>query len=220
MTLIRNVVLACCALALPALAQGTPAAAPAPAPGPTFQSDAALSVAKVQKEMVSLEQAIPQSKFTWRPGKGVRSVSEVYVHAAGAGYWFHGAHDPAPAGLQICHHRSDVLVGDDHAHGLDRLEKRDRLWGGRVLQRQGAGRLKGHVAGVHRVCLPARQGDAEVDHRVAGPPATQPFSSWARIPFSTLGMYWRGTAPPTTLSTNSKPDPRSRGSTVMSHTAY
>jgi len=58
MTLIRNVVLACCALALPALAQGTPAAAPAPAPGPTFQSDAALSVAKVQKEMVSLEQAI------------------------------------------------------------------------------------------------------------------------------------------------------------------
>ena len=88
MTLIRNVVLACCALALPALAQGTPAAAPAPAPGPTFQSDAALSVAKVQKEMVSLVQAIPQSKFTWRPGKGVRSVSEVYAHAAGAGYWF------------------------------------------------------------------------------------------------------------------------------------
>ncbi len=42
----------------------------------------------VQEEMVSLEQAIPQSKFTWRPAKGVRSVAEVYLHAAGAGYFF------------------------------------------------------------------------------------------------------------------------------------
>ena len=53
-----------------------------------------------------------------------------------------------------------------------------------------------------------------------GKPARQPRSAWARTPFSTLGMNCRGTAPPTTLSTNSKPPPRGRGSTVMSHTAY
>src|SRR5258705_4372521 len=33
-------------------------------------------------------------------------------------------------------------------------------------------------------------------------------------------MKFRGTEPPTTLSTNSKPDPSGNGSTSMSHTAY
>jgi uncharacterized damage-inducible protein DinB len=89
MTPMRNVVLACClAFSLPALAQGTAPSTPAPAPGPSFQSDVAGVLGHVQKEMVSLEQAVPQNKFTWRPTKGVRSVAEVYLHAAGAGYWF------------------------------------------------------------------------------------------------------------------------------------
>jgi uncharacterized damage-inducible protein DinB len=90
MPLMRNVVLVCCALSLPALAQGTPAAAPAPAaaPGPTFQADAAGVISHTQKEMVSLAGAVPQNKFTWRPAKGVRSVAEVYLHAAGSAYWF------------------------------------------------------------------------------------------------------------------------------------
>lgn len=96
MTFTRNVVLAgCLALSLPALAQGgapsTPAPAPAPAPAAStssFQSDVGGVLGHVQKEMVSLEQAMPQNKFNWRPGKGVRSVAEVYLHAAGAGYFF------------------------------------------------------------------------------------------------------------------------------------
>ena len=33
------------------------------------------------------------------------------------------------------------------------------------------------------------------------------------MPFSTAGMYWRGITPPTIASTNSKPAPRSVGST-------
>ena len=89
MTPMRNVVLACClALSVPALAQGTAPTTPAPAPAPTFQADAAGVLGHVQKEMVSLLQAMPQNKFNWRPGKGVRSVGEVYVHAAGSAYWF------------------------------------------------------------------------------------------------------------------------------------
>ena len=88
MTSMRNVVLACClALSLPALAQGTPAPA-APAPGPTFQADAAGVLGHVQEQMVSLAKAMPQNKLTWRPAKGVRSVGEVYVHAAGSAYWY------------------------------------------------------------------------------------------------------------------------------------
>ena len=89
MTLTRNVVLAVClALSLPAFAQGAAPAAQAPAPAPTFGADAAGVLGHVQEQMVPLEEAIPQSKFTWRPAKGVRSVAEVYLHAAGAGYFF------------------------------------------------------------------------------------------------------------------------------------
>jgi uncharacterized damage-inducible protein DinB len=91
MTPMRNVVLACClALSLPALAQGTAPTTPSPAaaPAPTFQTDVVGVLGQVQQEMVSLEQAMPQNKFSWRPAKGVRSVGEVYVHAAGSAYWF------------------------------------------------------------------------------------------------------------------------------------
>ena len=51
-------------------------------------ADAAGVLGHVQEQMVPLEEAIPQSKFTWRPAKGVRSVAEVYLHAAAAGYFF------------------------------------------------------------------------------------------------------------------------------------
>ena len=95
MTFTRNVVLAgCLALSLSAFAQGSaPAQAPATAPAApaatsSFQSDVAGVLGHVQEEMVSLEQAVPQNKFSWRPAKGVRSVAEVYLHAAGAGYFF------------------------------------------------------------------------------------------------------------------------------------
>ena len=86
---------------------------PAAASASTFQSDAVGVLGHVQEEMVSLEQAMPQAKFTWRPAKGVRSVAEVYLHAAGAGYFF-GKHarvrDPrgdrrADEDLREVHHR-------------------------------------------------------------------------------------------------------------------
>ena len=34
------------------------------------------------RQTVALAEAIPADKFSWRPGPGVRSVSEVYVHIA------------------------------------------------------------------------------------------------------------------------------------------
>ncbi|HTR46734.1 MAG TPA: DinB family protein [Verrucomicrobiae bacterium] len=36
----------------------------------------------MQKKFVSLAQAIPADKFTWRPGEGVRSFSEAFLHVA------------------------------------------------------------------------------------------------------------------------------------------
>jgi uncharacterized damage-inducible protein DinB len=52
-----------------------------------------------EKKIVSLAEAMPQEKYSWRPEEGVRSISEVYVHIAGANYFFLrflGAKAPEP----------------------------------------------------------------------------------------------------------------------------
>jgi uncharacterized damage-inducible protein DinB len=36
----------------------------------------------MQKQFADLAEAMPAAKFTWRPGEGVRSVSEVFLHIA------------------------------------------------------------------------------------------------------------------------------------------
>ncbi len=36
----------------------------------------------MHKKFVRLAEALPADKFTWRPGEGVRSVSEVFLHVA------------------------------------------------------------------------------------------------------------------------------------------
>jgi uncharacterized damage-inducible protein DinB len=40
----------------------------------------------VEKKVVGLAEAMPQEKYSWRPGPGVRSVSEVFMHIAGANF--------------------------------------------------------------------------------------------------------------------------------------
>jgi uncharacterized damage-inducible protein DinB len=41
----------------------------------------------VSRQLVSLAEAIPAEKFTWRPAPGVRSVSEVFMHVALANFY-------------------------------------------------------------------------------------------------------------------------------------
>ena len=36
----------------------------------------------MHKKFVSLAEALPADKFTWRPGEGVRSISETFLHVA------------------------------------------------------------------------------------------------------------------------------------------
>ena len=43
-------------------------------------------LADVEKKVNSLAQAVPAEKYSWRPAEGVRSISEVFVHIAGANY--------------------------------------------------------------------------------------------------------------------------------------
>ena len=42
--------------------------------------------AETCKHLDQLSQAIPANKYAWRPGAGVRSVSEVYVHSANGNF--------------------------------------------------------------------------------------------------------------------------------------
>jgi len=41
---------------------------------------------EAQQELISLAQAMPANKYTWRPAEGVRSVAEVYLHICAANY--------------------------------------------------------------------------------------------------------------------------------------
>ncbi len=82
-----------CALAAPAatFAQGTapaPAAAVAPAaPTSGFRADFLADWDDMAQKAVSLAEAVPAEKFTWRPA-GARSVSEIFMHIASGNFGF------------------------------------------------------------------------------------------------------------------------------------
>lgn len=39
------------------------------------------------RQLLALAEAIPAEKYTWRPGPGVRSACEVFMHIAYGNYW-------------------------------------------------------------------------------------------------------------------------------------
>jgi len=49
-----------------------------------FTSDVIANLTRVGKRLVSLAEATPADKFSWRPTDQVRRVSEVYMHVVGA----------------------------------------------------------------------------------------------------------------------------------------
>lgn len=92
--------LAVLALAVPILAAVKApqqnAARPAP-PSNGFRAEFLTNLDDVQEKILELAESTPAEKFTWRPGGGVRSISEVYMHVAGGNYFlatFLGAEAP------------------------------------------------------------------------------------------------------------------------------
>lgn len=53
-----------------------------------FRAELLGNIEYAQKQIMDLENAIPDAKMTWRPNKEVRSISEVYSHIAFANYLF------------------------------------------------------------------------------------------------------------------------------------
>jgi uncharacterized damage-inducible protein DinB len=63
--------------------------AQAPPPGTPlsgFKADCLSDIEFVGKRLVDLAEKMPADKYGWRPASGVRSVSEVFMHVAGANY--------------------------------------------------------------------------------------------------------------------------------------
>jgi len=81
--IVSTLALALAAASTAVLAQ--PAAAPSAPSG--LRADVIWQLSDVEKKLVALAEAMPQEKYGWRPGAGVRSVSEVYMHVVGANYF-------------------------------------------------------------------------------------------------------------------------------------
>ena len=54
--------------------------------GPTLQSEWLADLDQLREKYVGLADATPESAYGWRPGEGVRSVSEVYMHVTAGNF--------------------------------------------------------------------------------------------------------------------------------------
>ena len=56
----------------------------------------------IQGRLTRLQQAVPAEDYAWRPAEGVRSIGEVYMHAALGNYYFRKmSGQPVPADINI-----------------------------------------------------------------------------------------------------------------------
>jgi len=51
-----------------------------------YKQDLIRSIEDARSKLLDLAEATPANKFAWRPGKGVRSTGEVFLHVAQANY--------------------------------------------------------------------------------------------------------------------------------------
>jgi uncharacterized damage-inducible protein DinB len=58
--------------------------------GQDYKADFLREIDGLEKKFVSLAEAIPADKYSWRPAPGVRSISEVFMHVSGANYMLPG----------------------------------------------------------------------------------------------------------------------------------
>ena len=74
----------------------------APVSGQGLMGEMHRDVNEVQKKMIDLANAMPESSLSWRPAAGVRSVGEVYLHVASDNYLIPiSMGKPAPASSGI-----------------------------------------------------------------------------------------------------------------------
>ncbi len=92
-----------------------------PAAGYNVRQGAVAELKEAQNELVSLAQAMPADKYTWRPAEGVRSVAEVYLHICAGNFYLTAlAGAPAKSGFQFQGYEKSTT---DKAEIIDRLNE-------------------------------------------------------------------------------------------------
>jgi len=76
--------------ASPGQQSSTPPAPPQDKTPPSYdmKAQAILDLQQMQQKFTSLAAAVPQQKYTWRPGDGARTFGELFLHTAAAGFNF------------------------------------------------------------------------------------------------------------------------------------
>ena len=67
------------------------------APSYDMKAQSLLDLDDMHKKFVTPAEAIPAEKFTWRPGDGVRSISEAFLHVAAMNFGMPAAIGATPA---------------------------------------------------------------------------------------------------------------------------
>jgi len=81
-----SLILCCAAATLARGAQETKQSTASAAP--SYRAEFLKEMDNLEKKLVSLAEAMPAEKYSWRPMEGVRSVGEVYTHMAGSNFNF------------------------------------------------------------------------------------------------------------------------------------
>jgi uncharacterized damage-inducible protein DinB len=109
------------ALLLLSLAPAAFAAPAAGAPTSGYRAEFLRGLDDWGKKLVDLAEAMPADKYTWRPGEGVRSVGEVYIHVAQANFGLPRVWGAAPAaGVDM---KALAAQAGDKAKVVDTLKK-------------------------------------------------------------------------------------------------
>jgi uncharacterized damage-inducible protein DinB len=75
----------------------------------------------VSRQLVELAEAIPAEKYAWRPGAGVRSTGEVFMHIAQANFYLLSRTGPAlPPDFAAA---QDQKIANDKAKVIDWLKR-------------------------------------------------------------------------------------------------
>ena len=108
----------------------------ATAPAGDFKQEALNRINALESKYTGLAGAVPQDAYTWRPAEGVRSVSELFLHVAGANYGLTRFIGTAPPeGMDLRGMQNSTI---DKAGGLVRtLERGHREDGSRGGRRAG-----------------------------------------------------------------------------------
>ena len=110
----------------------------------TFKQSFLYQLGETEKKLVSLAEAVPEDKFSWRPAEGVRSMGEVFMHEAGANVFFLtslGVKPPAgfdPKGEKTATEKSKIIqaMKDSFTHvrtAVTAMSDEDMQKGGKLM---------------------------------------------------------------------------------------